>query len=199
MTDVHKPMGFVRKYIFSLDHKVIGIQYLVTAMIMALIATFLAVVIRLHLNDPGAGIITPEKYLAFVTMHGTLMIFFVISLGLVSGVGNFLIPLHVGARDMAYPFLNMLSFWIVVPACLLMIASFFVEGGAAAAGWTSYPPLSAIEEAIPGSGLGQTFWLLSMALFIASFTMGSLNFLTTILNMRAVGMTMMRLPLVIWT
>jgi cytochrome c oxidase subunit 1 len=132
-------------------------------------------------------------------MHGTIMVFFVISMGLVSGFGNFLIPLHVGARDMAYPFLNMLSYWVVVPACFLMIASFFVEGGAAAAGWTAYPPLSALEVAVPGSGMGQTLWLLAMALFIVSFTMGSLNYLTTILNERTKGMSMMRLPLVVWT
>jgi cytochrome c oxidase subunit 1 len=126
------------------------------------------------------------------------MVFFVVSLGLVSGFGNFLIPLMVGARDMAYPFLNMLSYWVIVPACLLMLASFFVPGGAAAAGWTVYPPLSAVPEAVPGSGLGQSLWILAMALFIASFTMGGLNFLTTILNLRTQGMSMMRLPLMVW-
>ena len=195
----HAPQGLLGKYVFSFDHKVIGIQYLITAMVMAIFASFLAVIIRMQLASPENKIILPETYLSVVTIHGTIMVFFVISLGLVSGLGNLLIPLCVGARDMAYPFLNMLSYWTIVPACLLILASFLVEGGAAAAGWTSYPPLSALAEAVPGSGLGQTLWLLAMALFIASFTMGGLNYLTTILNMRARGMSMMRMPLVVWT
>ncbi len=199
MSEDHEPTSFISKYIFSFDHKTIGIQYLLTAMFMALLAAGLAVMIRIQLAWPGQAVIRPEAYLSVVTMHGTLMVFFVVSLALVSGFGNFLIPLMVGARDMAYPFLNMLSYWVIVPACLLMILSFFVEGGAAAAGWTAYPPLSALEGAVPGSGLGQSLWLLSMALFIASFTMGGLNYLTTILNMRTEGMSMMRMPLVIWT
>ena len=194
---MEEPQGFVRKYVFSQDHKVIGIQYLVTAMVMALVAGGLAVVIRLQLAWPDTAVFSPETYISFVTMHGTLMVFFVVSLSL-SGLANFLIPLQIGARDMAYPFLNMLSYWTVVPSCLLMIASFFVPGGAAAAGWTAYPPLSAVPQAIPGSGWGQTLWLLAMALFIFSFTMGGLNFLTTILNMRTKGMNMMRMPLTIW-
>jgi cytochrome c oxidase subunit 1 len=131
-------------------------------------------------------------------MHGSIMVFFVISFALVSGFGNFLIPLQIGARDMAYPFLNMLSYWTVVPACILMLASFVLPDGAAAAGWTSYPPLSALSEAIPGSGMGQTFWLLAMALFIVSFTMGSLNYITTILELRTRGMSLMRMPLTTW-
>lgn len=188
-----EPQGFVRRYVFSTDHKVIGIQYLVTAMVMALVAGALAMVIRYQLAWPDKGIVAPETYIGVVTMHGTIMVFFVISLALVSGFGNFLIPLHVGARDMAYPFLNMLSYWTIVPACILMLLSFFVEGGPAAAGWTAYPPLSAL------GGLGQTLWLLAMALFIASFTMGGLNYLTTILNCRAKGMSMMRMPLSTWT
>ncbi|MBI3268125.1 MAG: cbb3-type cytochrome c oxidase subunit I [Planctomycetes bacterium] len=182
-----------------MDHKVIGIQYLLTAMVMALVAGGLAAVIRIQLAWPSLGIVSPETYLSVVTLHGTLMVFFVISLGLLSGMGNFLIPLHVGARDMAYPLLNMLSYWVIVPACALMVGSFFVEGGAAASGWTAYPPLSALKEAVPGSHLGQTLWLLAMALFIVSFTMGGLNYLTTILNLRAPGMSMMRLPLSTWT
>jgi cytochrome c oxidase subunit 1 len=128
-------------------------------------------------------------------MHGTLMVFFVISMALVSGFGNLLIPLQIGARDMAYPLLNMLSYWVMVPACIIMLASFFVDHGAAQAGWTAYPPLSALVPA----GLGKTLWILGMALFIVSFTMGGLNYISTILNMRAEGMTMMRLPISIWT
>jgi len=191
--------GFLRKYVFSYDHKVIGIQYLVTAIFMAIVAGALAMIIRARLAWPGVGTkaFPPEAYISFVTMHGTLMVFFVVSLAL-SGLANFLIPLQIGARDMAYPFLNMLSYWTAVPACLIMLVSFFVTGGAAAAGWTAYPPLSAVKEAVPGSQLGQTFWLLGMALFIFSFTMGGLNFLTTILNLRTKGMTMRRMPITVW-
>jgi cytochrome c oxidase subunit 1 len=193
-----EPQSFLKKYVFSTDHKVIGIQYLVTAMVMALIGGTLALMIRTQLQHPASGIIEkPEDYLAYVTMHGTIMVFFVVSMA-ISGFANFLIPLQIGARDMAYPFLNMLSYWTVVPACLLMILSFFVQSGAAAAGWTMYPPLSAVPETLKGSGFGTTLWLLGMALFIFSFTMGGLNFLTTILNMRAKGMTMWRMPIAVW-
>ena len=192
-----EPRGFLRRYVFSLDHKVIGIQYLAFAVVMALIAGGLAILIRTQLAWPGTDLFKPEAYLSFVTMHGTLMVFFVVAPAL-SGLANFLIPLQVGARDMAYPFLNMLSFWTIVPGGLLMIASFFAPGGAAAAGWTAYPPLSAVESTLPGSGMGQTLWLLGMALFITSFTMGGLNFLTTIMNMRTKGLSMMRLPLTVW-
>ncbi|MBI4546161.1 MAG: cbb3-type cytochrome c oxidase subunit I [Gemmatimonadetes bacterium] len=214
MSGEHAYPGFWRRYVFSTDHKVIGIQYYLTAVFMAVVAVALAILIRLQLAWPHAtwpllgrllpggyeeGVLKPEFYLSLVTMHGTIMVFFVISFALVSGFGNFIIPLHIGARDMAYPFLNMLSYWLVVPASVLILASFFVEGGAAAAGWTAYPPLSALPEAVPGSGWGQTLWLLAMALFIVSFTLGSLNFLTTILNLRTRGMSMMRMPLTVWT
>jgi cytochrome c oxidase subunit 1 len=192
----------------------IGKQYLFTALFMGLFAVAWSILIRIQIAWPKAahpylgkvfpglyegGVMLPERYLSLVTMHGSLMVFFVISLALVSGYGNFIIPLQVGARDMAYPFLNMLSYWTIVPACLLMLLSFFAPDGPASAGWTSYPPLSALPEAVPGSGLGQTLWLLAMALFIASFTMGGLNYITTILNLRTRGMSMMRLPLTTWT
>ncbi len=211
---VHQPQSFIRRYIFSTDHKVIGIQYLLTGLFMALIAGGLAMLIRLQLAWPDAkwpllsklfprgmegGVMNPEFYLSLVTMHGTLMVFFVISLALVSGFGNFIVPLQSGARDMAFPFLNMLSYWTIVPACLIMIASFFVEGGAAAAGWTAYPPLSAVKQAAAGAWWGQTLWILGMALFIASFTMGGLNVVATVLNLRARGMKMMRLPMTTWS
>ncbi|MBI4467821.1 MAG: cbb3-type cytochrome c oxidase subunit I [Acidobacteria bacterium] len=210
----HEPKSFMRRYIFSQDHKIIGIQYFLTSAVMGVVAGLLAMLIRLHLAWPEAkwpflaklfplgmedGLMKPEFYLSLVTMHGTLMVFFVISLALIGGFGNYLIPLQVGARDMAFPFLNMLSYWTIVPGCLIMLASFFVEGGAAASGWTAYPPLSAVEHAIPGSGMGQTLWLLGMALFIASFTMGGLNYVATILNLRTHGLSMMRLPSFIWT
>jgi cytochrome c oxidase subunit 1 len=134
-----------------------------------------------------------------VTMHGTIMVFFFISYVLVSGFGNYLVPLQVGARDMAFPFLNMLSYWIAFVSAALMVASFFVEGGAAAAGWTAYPPLSAVATAVPGSHMGQTVWLLSMALFIASFTMSGLNIVATVFSTRAPGLSMMRVSLTVWT
>ncbi len=210
----HQPMSFIRRYIFSTDQKIIGIQYLMTGFVWAIVGGLLAMIIRMQLAWPDTswgflaslfpfwaegGILKPEFYLALITMHGTIMVFFFVSLTLVSGFGNYLIPLQIGARDMAFPFLNMLSYWVIVPASLIMLFSFFVEGGAAASGWTAYPPLSAVQSAIPGSEWGQTLWLLAMALFIASFTMGGLNYVVTVLNLRAPGMTMRRLPLTVWS
>ncbi|MBS1856229.1 MAG: cbb3-type cytochrome c oxidase subunit I [Acidobacteria bacterium] len=206
--------GFVRRYLFSLDHKVIGIQYLVLSMFMALCGGAFMVLMRMNLAWPGvkwpllgalfphamqSGIMKPEFYLSLVTMHGTVMIFFVISLALASGIANFIIPLQIGARDMAFPVLNMLSFWTVVPACIVLLSSFAVDGGAPAAGWTAYPPLSAVRTAVPGSLWGQTLWIVAMALFIISFTMGGINFITTILEERAQGMSLFRMPLTIWS
>ena len=212
---IHEKQSFLSRYVFSTDHKTIGIQYFFTAMVMGLVGGFLAMLIRLNLAWPGeswwllgvlfpsgaeGGILKPEFYVALVTMHGTIMVFFVVSFALVSGFGNYLIPLQIGARDMAFPFLNMLSYWVAVPACLVMLFSFLVEGGAAGSGWTAYPPLSAVtEEIVSGSQWGQTLWLLAMALFIVSFTMGGLNFVVTIFNLRAPGMSMRRLPLTIWS
>ncbi|MBC8292703.1 MAG: cbb3-type cytochrome c oxidase subunit I [Proteobacteria bacterium] len=208
------PQSFWSKYIFSFDHKVIGIQYIVTGFVMAGIGALLSILIRLQIAWPGqpieflgklfpegmpGGYMMPEFYIALVTMHGTIMVFFFISYVLVSGFGNFLIPLQIGARDMAFPLLNMLSYWVGLVSALVMLGAFFVEGGAAASGWTAYPPLSALESAVPGSGMGQTLWLLSMALFIVSFTMGGLNYVATIFSMRAPGMSMMRMPLTVWS
>ena len=212
----HPQRGFVRRYVFSTDHKVIGIQYIyiVTGLVMALLGAALAVLIRLQLGWPEHrwellsyllpaglpnGVMAPEFYLAVVTMHGTIMVFFFVSYVLVSGFGNYLVPLQVGARDMAFPFLNMLSYWVGLLSALTLVASFFVQGGAAAAGWTAYPPLSAVASAVPGSQMGQTIWLLSMALFIASFTMSGLNIVATVFSTRAPGMSMMRLPLTVWS
>ena len=206
--------GFIRQYVFSTDHKVIGIQYIITGLVMAVVGALLAALIRLQLGWPEAqwpllaqllptgmagGVMAPEFYLAVVTMHGTIMVFFFISYVLVSGFGNYLVPLHVGARDMAFPFLNMLSYWIAFLSAVVLVLSFFVAGGAAAAGWTAYPPLSALAKAIPGSQMGQTLWLLSMALFIASFTMSGLNIVATVFCLRAPGMSMTRLPLTVWS
>jgi cytochrome c oxidase subunit 1 len=209
----HGKQSFISTYIFSFDHKMIGKQYLTLAMGMAVVGGVLAMLLRLQLGWPGmhatfweklfpagmaSGVMTPEFYVMLFTMHGTIMVFFVLSLAPVSGFGNFLIPLQIGARDMAFPFLNMLSFWTAVPAAMIILISFLVEGGAAAAGWTAYPPLSALRSAMPGSGTGQTLWLVGMTFFIASFTMGGLNFVVTILNLRAKGLDMMKLPLTTW-
>ena len=209
-----EPQGFLRKYVFSTDHKVIGIQYILTGLAMGLVGALLAFLIRLQLAWPSTqwpllgwlmpngfpgGVMAPEFYVAVVTMHGTIMVFFFISYVLVSGFGNYLVPLQVGARDMAFPFLNMLSYWTALLSAIVMIAAFFVEGGAAAAGWTAYPPLSTVPSAVPGSQMGQTVWLLSMALFIASFTMTGLNVVATVFSMRARGMSMLRMPLTVWS
>jgi cytochrome c oxidase subunit 1 len=210
----HAPQAFIWRYVFSKDHKVIAIQYYVTAMFMALIAGLLAMLVRLQLAWPErdnswlgdllpmgyqSGVMNPEFYAMLFTMHGTIMVFFVLSTAPVSGFGNLLIPLQTGARDMAFPFLNGLSFWTFLVGCIVILSSFFVASGAAAAGWTSYPPLSALKGAIPGSDMGQTLWIIAMVFFIASFTMGGLNFVTTILNLRTKGLTMFRLPLTMWS
>jgi cytochrome c oxidase subunit 1 len=212
-THAHAPQAFIWKYVFSKDHKVIGIQYYVTAMLMAMIAGTLAMMIRLQMGFPASqwpllekifpvsfngGVMDPSFYAMLFTMHGTIMVFFVLSTAPVSGFGNILIPIQVGARDMAFPFLNGLSYWTFLPGCVIVVASFFVETGAAAAGWTAYPPLSALQGAVPGSGMGQTLWIIGMVFFIASFTMGGLNFVTTILNLRTKGLSMWRLPLTMW-
>jgi cytochrome c oxidase subunit 1 len=212
--EAHAPQAFIWRYVFSKDHKVIGIQYYVTAMAMALVAGLLAMLIRLQLAWPektwpglggflskgfSDGVMNPEFYAMLFTMHGTIMVFFVLSTAPVSGFGNLLIPLQAGARDMAFPFLNGLSFWTFLVGCIVILTSFFVGAGAAAAGWTSYPPLSALRAAVPGSEMGQTLWIIGMVFFIASFTMGGLNFLTTILNLRTKGLSLMRMPLTMWS
>ena len=205
-------LSFGRKYIFSLDHKVIGKQYLFLGMFMALAGGLLAYLLRWQLAWPETavpgtswvpeptmfqGIIPPEFYNAIVTMHGTIMVFFVAMPILLGAFGNFLLPLMVGAPDMAFPRLNMMSFWTIFTASLVMLASFFVPGGAASAGWTGYPPLSA-DAVYTGVNWGITLWILGLALEFASFLMGGINFLTTTVSMRAVGLKMMRLPLMVW-
>jgi cytochrome c oxidase subunit 1 len=210
----HAPQSFISKYVFSRDHKVIGIQYLFTAAFAALVSGGLAMIMRMHLAWPQStwpllekvfpqgfskGVLNPDFYLSIITMHGTLMVFFFISYALIGAFGNFLIPLQIGARDMAYPLLNMLSYWFALASLLVMLASLFVPGGGAASGWTAYPPLSAVPQAVSGSAWGQTFWILGMALFIVSFTMGGLNYFVTIINLRAPGLTWSRLPMTIWS
>ena len=180
---------------------------------MGFIGLTMSTLFRLQLGWPGEhfeifdlllgswaedGVLAPDKYLSLVTMHGTIMVFFLLTAGLSGTFSNLLIPLQIGARDMASGFLNMLSYWFFFLSSIIMLTSLFVEGGAASAGWTIYPPLSALPQAIPGSGLGMTLWLVAMAIFIVSSLLGSLNYIVTILNMRTKGMTMTRLPLTIW-
>jgi cytochrome c oxidase subunit 1 len=207
------PHSFVRKYVFSTDHKVIGIQFLVMSLVFLLLGGTLAMIIRWQLGFPGRpmpgggalpeamaseGIILPEFYNALVTMHGTFMVFFAIMPLLVGVFGNYLIPLKIGAPDMAFPRLNMASFWMAVPAGLIMLAGFGVEGGSAAAGWTSYAPLSASPEH-SGVSLGQQLWCVSIIVLGLSSILGAVNYITTVIQLRAPGMTWMRLPLSIWS
>lgn len=208
----HHDIGFIKKYVFSTDHKVIGIQFLCTTMLMLFVGGALALGVRWQLAfrwdtmpvvgkllfGSQGGVIPPEFYTMLFTMHATVMIFLVIIPILAGAFGNFLIPLQIGADDMAFPVLNMLSYWFMWPAVFFFMAGFAVEGGAAAAGWTSYPPLSAIRAAAPGSGSGQTMWLLGVTFVGVSSMMGSVNYMTTIINMRAPGMTLFRMPMTIW-
>ena len=198
------PQGFIRKYIFSLDHKVIGLQYFFLALTAVWVGMFLSLLMRIHLLWPAAslplvGEIKPETYLSLLTMHGTIMVFFVLTTAPQGGFGNYFLPIQIGAPDMAFPVLNMLSFWTTFVAYVIMLAAFFVTGGAPLHGWTGYPPLSAVQSAGPGEGLGADLWITSIAIFCLASLMGALNFLTTTLDMRAKGMTMMRMPLTVWS
>ncbi len=198
------PTGFVRKYIFSLDHKIIGLQYYFLALVAVFVGMFLSLLMRIHLVWPTASIpwfgeIKPETYLALLTMHGTIMVFFVLTTAPQSGFGNFVLPIQIGAPDMAFPVLNMLSFWTTFVSFAVMLAAFFVEGGAPLSGWTQYAPLSAIPSAGPGQDLGMDLWIISIALFCAASLMGALNFITTVLDLRARGMSLFRMPLTCWT
>ena len=198
----HGEISFWRTYIFSTDHKMIAKQYLFLGLFMALVGGFLAYVMRWQLAFPdtavpGFGFVGPETYNVLVTMHGTTMVFFVAMPILLGAFGNFLIPLMIGARDMAFPRLNMLSSWTLAVGSLILLSSFFVPGGAASAGWTGYAPLSA-RPIYTGVTWGLNLWLLAHAIEFASFLMGGVNFLTTAITMRAPGMTFFRLPLVIW-
>jgi cytochrome c oxidase subunit I len=211
--DHHHEENFFSKYVFSMDHKMISKQFLITGMIMGIIAMMMSVLFRLQLAYPEqpfpileallgkwapGGVMDPNIYLALVTIHGTIMVFFVLTAGLSGTFSNLLIPLQIGARDMASGFLNMLSYWFFFASSIVMIVSLFVTSGPASAGWTIYPPLSALPQAIPGSGAGMTLWLVSMTLFIASSLLGALNYIVTVLNLRTKGMSMTRLPLTIW-
>ena len=210
----HHKETFITKYIFSIDHKMISKQYLITGLIMGTIGIVMSLLFRLQLAWPEepfkvleillgdtmapGGVLDADAYLALVTIHGTIMVFFVLTAGLSGTFSNLLIPLQIGARDMASGFMNMISYWLFFLSSVIMVISLFVEAGPASAGWTIYPPLSALPQAMPGSGMGMTLWLVSMAIFIASSLLGSLNYIVTVINLRTKGMSMTRLPLTIW-
>ena len=209
----HHKETFVTKYIFSQDHKMIAKQYLITGTLMGIVGVMMSLMFRIQIAWPEepnilfeallgkwapGGVMDADIYLALVTIHGTIMVFFVLTAGLSGTFSNLLIPYQIGARDMASGFINMLSYWIFFVSCIIMMSSLFLEAGPAAAGWTIYPPLSALPMAQPGSGWGMTLWLISMALFIAQSLLGSLNYIVTVINMRTKGMSMTRLPLTIW-
>src|SRR6187399_551183 len=209
----HHKETFITKYIFSQDHKTIGKQFLITGIVWAIIGGLFSVLFRLQLGFPeqtfpiletffgkwaAGGRIQPEFYYALVTIHGTVLVFFVLTAGLSGTFANLLIPLQIGARDMASPFLNMLSYWFFFIASVIMFSSIFVHTGPASGGWTVYPPLSALHQAGAGSKIGMDLWLISMAMFIVSSLLGGLNYIATILNMRTKGMSMTRMPLTMW-
>jgi cytochrome c oxidase subunit 1 len=223
------PTNFIRKYIFSIDHKVIGIQYILLALTSVFIGMFMSVLMRLRLTWPehhwkalgmlfklGApdGVMLPEFYLSLVTMHGTMMVFFVLTTAPQGGFGNYFLPIQIGADDMAFPNLNMLSFWVTLIGFLVLVTAIFAEGTGTVAGWfnakpsgtigpiggwTAYPPLSALgARAGPGQGTGMNLWIISIAIFCVGSLLGALNFITTLLNMRCRGMSLMRMPLTCW-
>jgi cytochrome c oxidase subunit 1 len=225
--EVHRhpaPTGFIRKYVFSTDHKVIGIQYWCLALFAVFVGMFFSLLMRLQLGWPGQewgflktlfphaaanGTISGELYLSLLTMHGTIMVFFVLTTAPQGGFGNYFLPIQIGADDMAFPVLNMMSFWITFLALLVLISAFFVNFFVddpnmvnvigPIGGWTGYAPLSALgDRAGPGQGTGVLLWITSIALFCIASLLGALNFITTMLNMRARGMSLMRLPLTCW-
>lgn len=211
--------NFISKYIFSMDHKMIAKQYLITGIIWAIIGGAMSVIFRLQLgfpeenfawlkpllgkwliiNDAGIGSIAPDFYYAMVTIHGSIMIFFVLTGSLSGTFSNLLIPLQLGARDMASPLLNMIAFWLFLLSTIIMGSSLFLSTGAFGGGWTHYPPLSALPQAMSGSGAGMTLWIISIIFFIASVLIGGINYISTILNMRTKGMSLWRMPLTIWS
>jgi cytochrome c oxidase subunit 1 len=198
------PDSFIRKYVFSLDHKVIGKQYLGLALVAVFTGMVLSWYMRFHLGfpdakAPGLGLITPEQYLQLMTMHGTIMVFFVLTTAPFAGFGNYVLPIQVGAEDMAFPRFNMMSFWVTFVAFAILVASFFAPEGPALSGWTAYAPLSAVgKEAGPGQGLGQTLWAFSILFFCIGQLLGALNFIATTLDLRTKGMSLARLPYCTW-
>jgi cytochrome c oxidase subunit 1 len=218
--EVHRhpaPTSFIRKYIFSLDHKVIGIQYIMLALAAVLVGMTMSVLMRMNLSWPGTnwpilgtlfpggapnGVMSPEFYLSLVTMHGTIMVFFVLTTAPQGGFGNYFLPIQIGAEDMAFPVLNMLSFWVTLIGFIVILSAIFFSGSESTVGpiggWTGYPPLSALANAGPGQGMGMNLWIISIAIFCIGSLLGALNFITTLLNMRTRGMSLMRMPLTCW-
>jgi cytochrome c oxidase subunit 1 len=236
--EIHRhepPKSFIRKYIFSLDHKVIGIQYILLALSAVIVGMIMSVLMRMNLSWPGTswpimatlfpagapgGVMTPEFYLSLVTMHGTIMVFFVLTTAPQGGFGNYFLPIQIGAEDMAFPFLNMMSFWVTFLGFIVLLIAIFAEGNVTVGawfsklgesfaagsgtvgpigGWTGYPPLSALGKvAGPGQGAGLNLWIISIAIFCVGSLLGALNFITTLLNMRTRGMSLMRMPLTCW-
>jgi len=209
----HHKESFISKYVFSIDHKMISKQFLITGIIMGIIGMGMSLLFRLQLAWPDEqfglvetllgkwgkdGKIDPNFYMGLVTIHGTIMVFYVLTAGLSGTFSNLLIPLQLGARDMASPFMNMLSYWFFFMSSVVLLISVGIETGPASGGWTVYPPLSALDKAMPGSGLGMTLWLVAIALFIVSSLLGGINYISTVLNMRTKGMSMNRMPLTIW-
>jgi len=196
--DLYHAKSFWTRWIFCQDAKVIGIQYSITAIAIGLVALVLSWLMRLQLAFPElVPFIGPGEYYQFVTMHGMIMVIYLLTALFLGGFGNFLIPLMVGARDMVFPYVNMVSFWMFFIAVAVLLASFFVPGGPTGSGWTLYPP-QAILEGTPGSGMGIILMLISLSLFVIGFTMGGLNYLITVLQARTRGMTLMRMPLTVW-
>ena len=196
--ELYHPKTWLGKYVFSQDAKIIALQYSITAMAVGLLALVLSVLMRIQLAWPGAvSFITPDAYLQFVTMHGMIMVIYLLTALFLGGFGNYLIPLMLGARDMVFPYVNMVSYWIYLFAVLLLLASFFMPGGPTGSGWTLYPP-QAILPGTPGAGWGITLMVISLAFFVIGFTMGGLNYVVTVLQARTRGMTLMRMPLTIW-
>ena len=210
--------NFITHYIFSQDHKIIARQFLITGIFWAIVGAGMSIIFRLQLGFPdeslawlkpllgkwitvsesGVGALNPEFYYALVTMHGTIIVFFVLTAGLSGTFANLLIPFQVGARDMASPFLNMLSYWFFFLASIVMFFSLFLNTGPFSGGWTAYPPLSALPEASSGSGAGMTLWLVSLTFFVVSVLLGGINYVTTVLNLRTRGMSLWRMPLTVW-
>src|SRR6266496_958075 len=213
-----RPKGFIRKYIFSLDHKVIGIQYIMLALAAVIVGMLMSLLMRLNLSWPGTnwpilgtlfpggapgGVMNPEFYLSLVTMHGTIMVFFVLTTAPQGGFGNYFLPIQIGAEDMAFPFLNMMSFWVTFVGFVVILSAIFLSGAPSTVGpiggWTGYAPLSALGQiAGPGQGMGMNLWVISIAIFCVGSLLGALNFITTLLNMRTKGMSLMRMPLTCW-
>ncbi|HJQ32287.1 MAG TPA: cbb3-type cytochrome c oxidase subunit I, partial [Pyrinomonadaceae bacterium] len=214
----HAPTGFIRKYVFSIDHKVIGIQYLFLALFSVVLGMLMSVLMRMNMTWPGhawpilgtlfpqgapGGVMTPEFYLSLVTMHGTMMVFFVLTTAPQGGFGNYFLPIQIGADDMAFPYLNMLSFWTTFVGLVVLVSAIFASGGTVigpTGGWTGYPPLSAIGDLlnVPGQGMGINLWIISIAIFCVASLLGALNFIVTLLNLRTKGMSLMRMPLTCW-